>query len=411
MQHKHKYIYIYIILPIFLVYGTFRASDITAEQKIENINSLQSKIKELLDRFEEMSETELETEEELKNILQERLETEEELKNILQKSDLTSFSALGDLEFFMENITMTSLDKNAPIKNLNDLIDVIKQLPCSTCKEIGELKLALLTEAEFNNGTFILPQQVIADIFLRKDFSLSRLPKNIKDFIILYRANLLNIRKIEKDRDFIKSYYGTNYDNYSADAYAESNKLNYSKNKDNEYISYFKLGEFSIDYVVFMDKPSNRIFKSLNENRIKEKIKKRKSAIKERNMGRTEDQNIDDAMNDNIYYQGSFYRVYDNSDTTKTLFFSWDNNSEAIKTFFNWDKDGNLCIIKKEKGQNGYKILREKKIKIDDDDKILREKKIKIDDDKAVTYYGLPSIGSLRSLIPSYLTRKKSSPS
>ena len=314
-----------------------------------------------------MSETELETEEELKNIL----------NKALQKSDLTSFDALGDLEFFMENITMTSLDKNAPIKNLNDLIDVVKQLPSSTCEEIKRFKLALLTEAEFNNHTFILPQQVIADIFLRKDFSLSRLPKNIKDFIILYRANLLNIRKIEKDRDFIKSYYGTNYDKYSADAYAKSNQLNYSKNKDNEYISYFKLGEFSIDDVGFMDKSSNETFKSLNENRIKKEIKKRKNAIKKRNMGRTEDQNIDDAMNDNIYYQGSFYRVYD--------------NSGATKTFFNWDKDGNLCIIKKEEDQNRYKILREKKIEIDDDD-------------KAVTCCGFPSI---RSLIPLIRRRAK----
>ena len=313
-----------------------------------------------------MSETELETEEELKNIL----------NKALQKSDLTSFDALGDLEFFMENITMTSLDKNAPIKNLNDLIDVIKQLPFSTCKEIGELKLALLTEAEFNNGTFILPQEVIADIFLRKDFSLSKLPKNNKDFIILYRANLLNIRKIQRDIDFIESYYGINYYDYSADTYAESNQLNYSKNKD-EYRSYFKLGEFSIDYVGSMNKPSNETFKSLNENRIKEEIKKRKSAIKKRNMGRTEDQNIDDAMNDNIYYQGSFYRVYD--------------NSGATKTFFNWDKDGNLCIIKKEEDQNRYKILREKKIEIDDDD-------------KAVTCCGFPSI---RSLIPLIRRRAK----
>ena len=65
-------------------------------------------------------------------------------------------------------------------------------------------------------------------------------------------------------------------------------------------------------------------------------------------------------MDNNIYYQGSFYRLY-------FLYYP-----ETIKTFFNWDKNGNLCIIKREnfssldgseKEKYRWKMLREKKLK------------------------------------------------
>lgn len=107
-------------------------------------------------------------------------------------------------------------------------------------------------------------------------------------------------------------------------------------------------------------KPSNETFQSLNENRGKEEIKKQKDLIRKRDNNKTEDENIDDAMDNNIYYQGSFYRLY----------FSY--YPEIIKTFFNWNKNGNLCIIKREnfssldgseKEKYRWKMLREKKLK------------------------------------------------
>ena len=44
-------------------------------------------------------------------------------------------------------------------------------------------------------------------------------------------------------------------------------------------------------------------FESLKQKRLKEEDQKIKKAIKTRNMNKTEDENIDDAMNDSIYYK------------------------------------------------------------------------------------------------------------
>ena len=96
-------------------------------------------------------------------------------------------------------------------------------------------------------------------------------------------------------------------------------------------------------------------FESLKQKRLKEEDQKIKKAIKTRNMNKTEDENIDDAMNDSIYYKNSFYKLPDE--------FYGSSNDYAIETFFNWDTNGNLCIIKKER--NEWKILREKKITSD----------------------------------------------
>ena len=107
----------------------------------------------------------------------------------------------GDFDHFSKKMTDDLKDKdiNEPIKNLNDLIDVVKKLPSSTCEEIKELKLALLSEVGRTTSpkkTIDSPQEVIADILLRYNYSLlmdrvgkiltkKKLPQNIRNFIIL----------------------------------------------------------------------------------------------------------------------------------------------------------------------------------------------------------------------------------
>ena len=118
---------------MFLSCWAFRASDTPIIP--EGGDSSRIKIRErilsiLQNRFEEMSETELETEEQFKDMLN------EVDKSIAAEFPIGNFSTVivGDLDYFMNKIPIISLDKSAPIKNLNDLIYVVKKLPSSTCE-------------------------------------------------------------------------------------------------------------------------------------------------------------------------------------------------------------------------------------------------------------------------------------
>ena len=87
-------------------------------------------------------------------------------------------------------------NKDKDIRNLEDFIDVIKETPSSVCPKIAEFKLALLTEVDdwrMSDKTwkYILPQQIVRNIFLKPDFNVENpnLPEKMKNFIKQYKYN------------------------------------------------------------------------------------------------------------------------------------------------------------------------------------------------------------------------------
>ena len=87
-------------------------------------------------------------------------------------------------------------NKDKDIRNLEDFIDVIKETPSSVCPEIAEFKLALLTEVDdwrMSDKTwkYILPQQIVRNIFLKPNFNVENpnLPEKMKNFIKQYKYN------------------------------------------------------------------------------------------------------------------------------------------------------------------------------------------------------------------------------
>ena len=211
---------------------------------------------------------------------------------------------------------------------------------------------------------YILPQQIVRRIFLQKTFDVEKsdLPEKMKNFIKQYKYNRTQYLKTKKEVSQVYDYYENpiNKDDTleknmgTIDPYEED----YENYDLNNIISLFYKYDLNDERSFYYKKndPKNDFYEvswwlgSYPFEEYKKSCSRRKDIIKGKDPSKENDR-IDKAMSNNLFYEKSLYR----KEKLKAIY-GEENWNTHLFIFFNWINDlcFNINIESSSNNRNGY---------------------------------------------------------